>query len=47
LADGIFAVKDLGEQQAKPALRTRIEGFVGVAVFGGKAAARGTGLLNA
>jgi hypothetical protein len=47
LADGIFAVKDLGEQQAKPALRTRIEGFVGVAVFGGRAAARGTGLLNA
>lgn len=45
--DGVFDVRDLGELQAKPALRTRIEGFVGLAMFGGKAAARGTGVLAA
>ena len=45
--DGVFAVKVLGEQQAKPAHRVRIEGFVGVAVFSGTAVARGTGLRNA
>lgn len=45
--DGPFAVKRLGEQQAKPAHRIRIEGFLGLAVFGGTAVARGTGALNA
>jgi hypothetical protein len=45
--DGIFAVKRLGEQQAKPAHRIRIEGFVGLGVFGGRAVARGTGVLAA
>jgi hypothetical protein len=44
--DGVFAVKRLGEQQAKPAHRIRIEGFVGVGLFGGNAAARITGILN-
>ena len=39
-------VRDLGELQSKPALRTRVEGFLGLATFGGKAAARGTGVLN-
>jgi hypothetical protein len=43
----VFAVRRLGEQQSKPAHRVRIEGFVGLAVFGGKAAARLTGVLNA
>lgn len=43
---GVFAVKVLGEQQAKPAHRVRLEGFVGVALFSGQAAARGTGVLN-
>jgi hypothetical protein len=45
--DRVFSVRDLGEQQAKPAFRTRIEGFLGLGVFGGKAAARGAGVLNA
>ena len=47
VSETVFAVRDLGEQQAKPAYRTRIEGFVGLGVFGGKAAARGTGVRNA
>lgn len=45
--DGVFAVKRLGEQQAKPAHRIRVEGFVGVATFGGQAASRITGVLAA
>jgi hypothetical protein len=45
--DGVFAVKRLGEQQAKPAHRVRIEGFLGLGVFSGTAVARGTGALNA
>jgi hypothetical protein len=43
----VFSVRDLGEQQAKPAFRTRIEGFVGLGVFGGKAGARLAGVRNA
>lgn len=43
----VFDVRDLGELQTKPSERVRVEGFLGVALFGGKAAARGTGLLNA
>jgi hypothetical protein len=43
----IFSVRRLGEQQAKPAHRIRIEGFLGVGLFGGQAAARLTGILNA
>lgn len=46
LENGGVDVRDLGEQQEKPALRTRIEFFCGLAVFGGKAAARGTGVRN-
>jgi hypothetical protein len=45
IEEGLFAVKRLGEQQAKPAHRVRIEGFLGFATFGGQAAARGTGVL--
>lgn len=47
LTNGGVDVRDLGEQQVKPAFRTRIEFFCGVGVFGGKAAARSTGWLNA
>jgi hypothetical protein len=47
LTNGGVDVRDLGEQQVKPAFRTRIEFFCGVGVFGGKAAARGSGILNA
>lgn len=46
LTNGGVDVRDLGELESKPALRTRIEFFCGVGVFGGKAAARGTGVLN-
>jgi hypothetical protein len=45
-ADQPFDVRDLGEIDAKPVFRTRIEGFVGLGVFGGKAAARLSGVLN-
>jgi hypothetical protein len=46
LTNGGVDVRDLGEQQVKPAFRTRIEFFCGLGVFGGKAAARGTGVRN-
>lgn len=39
-------VQDLGRLQDKPAYRIRIEFFVGLAVFGGKAAARLKGVIN-
>lgn len=47
LTNGGVSVRDLGEQQVKPVYRTRIEFFNGLGVFGGKAAARLTGVLNA
>ena len=47
LTNGGVQVKDLGEIDAKPVYRTRIEFFCGIAVFGGKGAARLTGVLNA
>ena len=40
-------VDDLGQLQEKPAYRTRIEFYCGLATFGGKAAARLRGVLNA
>lgn len=46
LTNGGVQVEDLGQLQEKPAYRTRIEFYTGVAVFGGKAAARLTGVLN-
>ncbi len=46
LTNGGVQVKDLGEIDAKPVLRTRIEFFCGVGVFSGKAAARLRGILN-
>jgi hypothetical protein len=42
--EGLFKVKNLGELQSKPAERTRVEGYPGLAVFSGKAAARLRGL---
>lgn len=45
LTNGGIQVKDLGEIDAKPVYRTRIEFFCGLAVFGGKAAARLKGVL--
>lgn len=47
LTNGGVSVRDLGEVDDKPALRTRIEFFCGVATFGGKAAARLRGVRNA
>lgn len=45
LTNGGVQVKDLGELETKPAYRTRIEFYCGLAVFGGKAAARLSGVL--
>ncbi|MGV8972906.1 MAG: major capsid protein [Rhodoglobus sp.] len=47
LTNGGVQVYDLGELDVKPAYRTRIEFYCGVGVFGGRAAARLTGILNA
>lgn len=46
LDNGGIAVMDLGQQDVKPVLRTRIEWFTGMATFG-KGAARLRGVLNA
>lgn len=46
LTNGGVMVDDLGQLQEKPALRTRIEFYCGLAVFGGKGAARLRGILN-
>ena len=46
LTNGGVQVYDLGELQEKPAYRTRIEFYCGLAVFGGKGAARLTGVLT-
>lgn len=40
LQNGGIDVRDLGELQTKPALRTRVEWYNGIAIFHGKAAAR-------
>ncbi|GGV54185.1 major capsid protein [Streptomyces spectabilis] len=45
LTNGGIQVTDLGEMESKPAYRTRIEFYTGLAVFGGKAAARLNGVL--
>lgn len=45
LTNGGVQVYDLGELQEKPAYRTRIEFYTGLAIFGGKAAARLRGVL--
>jgi hypothetical protein len=47
LTNGGVDVRDLGEVDDKPAFRTRIEFFCGLATFGGKAAARLRGVRNA
>jgi hypothetical protein len=47
LTNGGVMVDDLGQLQEKPAYRTRIEFYCGLAVFGGKAAARLRGVLAA
>ena len=47
LTNGGVQVRDLGELDALPVFRTRLEFYTGLAVFGGKGAARLTGVLNA
>ena len=47
LTNGGVQVDDLGMLQEKPVYRTRVEFYCGLAVFGGKAAARLRGVLNA
>jgi len=47
LTNGGVQVKDLGEIDSKPVFRTRLEFFCGLGIFGGKAAARLTGVLAA
>lgn len=46
LTNGGVNVQDRGQLQDKPAYRIRIEFFVGLAVFGCKAAARLNGVIN-
>ncbi|CAN7466710.1 hypothetical protein LJR013_003201 [Pseudarthrobacter oxydans] len=46
LTNGGVQVDDLGQLQEKPAYRTRIEFYCGLATFGGRAAARLRGVLN-
>lgn len=47
LTNGGVQVRDLGELDTLPVYRTRLEFYTGLAVFGGKGAARLTGVLNA
>lgn len=47
LTNGGVQVYDLGEMNEKPVYRTRLEFYTGLATFGGKAAARLTGVLTA
>ncbi|RUW56729.1 major capsid protein [Mesorhizobium sp. M8A.F.Ca.ET.021.01.1.1] len=47
LQNGIMEVKDLGELESKPALRTRVEWLVGLAVMHGRAAARIASITSA
>lgn len=47
LTNGGVSVRDLGELEVKPVYRTRIEFFCGLGIFGGQAAGRLKGVLNA
>lgn len=47
LQNGTMEVKDLGELQTKPVLRTRVEWLVGLAAMHGRCAARIWGITNA
>lgn len=47
IQNGMMDVRDLGELQTKPAVRTRVEWFAGIAMFHGKAACRLGGITNA
>lgn len=47
IQNSVMDVRDLGELQTKPALRTRVEWYAGIAMFHGKGAARLRGIKNA
>lgn len=47
IQNGDIDVRDLGELQDKPALRTRVEWYTGIAIQHGKSAARLWGISNA
>lgn len=47
IQNGEMDVRDLGELQDKPALRTRVEWYSGIGIFHGKAAARMNGISDA
>jgi len=47
LQNGTMEVRDLGELQSAPVMRTRVEWLVGMAVMHGRAAARLRGISNA
>lgn len=47
LQNGTMEVRDLGELQDKPTMRTRVEWLVGLAVLNGRAASRLRGISNA
>lgn len=47
IQNGSMSVRDLGELETKPAMRTRVEWFAGIAVFHGRAACRLGGITNA
>ncbi len=47
IQNGEMDVRDLGELETKPAMRTRVEWFNGIAVFHGRAVARLSGIKNA
>lgn len=47
LQNGIMEVRDLGELQEKPVMRTRVEWLVGLAALHGRSAARLWGVKNA
>jgi hypothetical protein len=47
LQNGAIMVTDLGELQTKPCFRTRVEWYVGMALYHGRSAARLAGVLDA
>lgn len=46
IQNGQVETRDLGELEAKPVLRTRVEWYAGIAIFQGKAVARLRGIKN-
>ena len=47
IQNGQVDVRDLGELETKPVMRTRVEWYAGIAIFNGKAAARMRGIKDA